>query len=314
MTSFEKAELLKPTISYLYSKEGRSFSYISKLLEINRSTISKKIKEWNLPMAEPRRHLTPSNQKFVNRNRNLIKARIDCDTSLQGIAKELNVPRDFLYKTIIPNDEVLKKAYADFINRRKLKAEARMEEITEKSRLNYDWKDLEGEVWKEILGYDGYFVSNMGRFKHYIRRYKKFVLLQPSPNALTGRIYISLVRSDGKRKNLIAARVVGHAFVDGYSQENNTINHEDGNVQNNVASNLSWVSQSENNTHAYRELNRSKVNFKRYKFSKIVYQGKYEFRTVSSFAKFLGISETQTRRYLDTPERYQIKLINNCND
>lgn len=314
MTSFEKAELLKSTISRLYSKEGRTISYISRLLEINRKTLGTKIKEWELPLAEPRRYLKPSNQKFLNRTRNLIKSRIDKDVPLQSIAKELNVSRDFLYRTIIPNDDVLKKAYADFNNRRKINAQARVETLTEKSRLNYDWEDLDGEVWKEILGYDGYFVSNMGRFKHYMKRYKKFALLKPAINSLTGRVYISLTRSDGKPKTLIAARVVGHAFVEGFSRENNTINHEDGNVQNNAASNLSWVSQSENNRHAYRELNRKKVNFKRYEFDKIIYREKYEFKTVASFAKFLGMSETQTRRYLDNPEKHQIKLINNCND
>ena len=43
MTTEEKAEMLKSTISQLYSKEGRSISYISRLLEINRRTISAKI-------------------------------------------------------------------------------------------------------------------------------------------------------------------------------------------------------------------------------------------------------------------------------
>jgi len=55
MKSYEKAELLKESIFQLYSKEGRSVSYISKLLGINRRTISKKIKEWNLPVSKPKK-------------------------------------------------------------------------------------------------------------------------------------------------------------------------------------------------------------------------------------------------------------------
>ena len=39
MTNSEKAELLKDTIYQLYSKEGRSKSYISRLLEIDRKIL-----------------------------------------------------------------------------------------------------------------------------------------------------------------------------------------------------------------------------------------------------------------------------------
>ena len=45
MTSQEKAEMLKTTITQLYTNEGRTISYISRLLEINRTTVAHKIKE-----------------------------------------------------------------------------------------------------------------------------------------------------------------------------------------------------------------------------------------------------------------------------
>ena len=38
MRSYDKAEMLKSAIKHLYSNEGHSISYISKLLEINRKT------------------------------------------------------------------------------------------------------------------------------------------------------------------------------------------------------------------------------------------------------------------------------------
>ena len=121
-------------------------------------------------------------------------------------------------------------------------------------------------------------------------------------------MYVKLYNGT-KIKNLQVARLVGHAFVDGYSEKNNTINHNDGNVANNKASNLTWVSQSDNNLHSYKELNRLKVRCKRYNFTKILYKNKYEFKTVAAFAKFLNKSETQIRRYLDNPKKYDIKLI-----
>ena len=61
-------------------------------------------------------------------------------------------------------------------------------------------------------------------------------------------------------------------------------------------------------------LNRPVVDKKRFIFDKIIYKDKYEFKSIAALSRFIGISETQVRRYLETPEKYNIKLINNCND
>ena len=308
MTNKEKAELMKNTIYQLYSKEGRTKSYISRLLEIDRKVLINMIREWGFPEAEPKRHLTPSNQKFLNKHRNLIKSRLDNDISITAIAKELGVKRDYIQNTIIPYDEVLNKARNDYINRSKLKAAERIEDFKSKSSFEYDPEDLPGEEWKDILGYGGYVVSNKGRVKHYSKRYKSYHLVKSQPNKNNGRLYICL-HSGNKRKNLNLARVVAHAFVKGWDEQHNTVNHKDGNVQNCEAFNLEWTSQSENNMHAYRELNRTKVNFKKYKFSRILYKDKYEFKTVEAFARFIKKSPTQARRYMDFPEKHEIKLV-----
>lgn len=311
--STEKAEMLKSSIAHLYSKEGRSISYISKLLEINRKTISSKIKEWDLPEPEPKHYLTPSNQKFLNKNRNLIKSRLDNGISVANIADELKISRYSLYKTFICNDAVLKKSHEDYINRKRTKTKNRLDDLKNQSSNKYGFENLENEIWKPILGYNGYYVSNKGRVKHYIKKYDDYILLTPTPNKDNGRMYISL-QVNNTRKNLILARVVAHAFVNGHDDKHNTVNHKDGNIQNNNSDNLEWVSQSENNKHAYAVLHRSKVNFKRYKFDKIVYKNKYEFKTVAAFARFINKSETQARRYLDEPDKHEIKLVKNCND
>lgn len=119
MRSYDKAEMLKSAIKHLYSNEGHSISYISKLLEINRKTLSSKIIEWKLSEPEPRHHFTPSMKKFVNKNRQLIKSRLDSDIPITKIADEINISRHSLVKTIIPNDAILKKAHEDYINRQK---------------------------------------------------------------------------------------------------------------------------------------------------------------------------------------------------
>ena len=307
MTSKEKAELLKKTIYQLYSKEGRSKSYISRLLEINRKTLSDKIKEWDFPEPEPVKHISPSTQKFINKNRMLIKSRLDNDVPVTKIAKELGVYRELIQNVAVSYDPVLKKAHDDYINRMHTSANNAKEQLMNKSCRNYHYDDIEGEIWKPILGYPEYEVSNMGRVRKYTTVYKKYYLLSQQPNKNNGRLYVALYKNK-KCTNMQVARVVAHNFVEGYSETKNTVNHKDGNISNNTADNLEWVSQAENNLHSYRKLNRQSPK-KRYIFKKLIYLDKYEFKTVAALAKFIGKSETQTRRYLDNPEKHNIKII-----
>ena len=55
--------------------------------------------------------------------------------------------------------------------------------------------------------------------------------------------------------------------------------------------------------------NRSVVRNNKSPFKQIIYKNKYEFKTVAAFARFIGKSETQTRRYLETPSKYEIKIV-----
>lgn len=303
-----KMEMLKDTIYQLYSKEGRSKNYISKLLGIDRKALSTKINEWEFPEAEPQHHFTPSMQKFVNRHRQYIKSQLDKNVSITDIAKTLKISRHTLSRTILQNDNILKKAHDDYITR--LHSNARIAESVamENSSLCYCIEEIQGEIWEPILGYSKYMVSNMGRVKRYTHSYKAYHLVEPSENKDTGRMYVMLY--DGvTHKNLALARLVAHAFISGHDIEHNTVNHKNGNTQDNRAENLEWVSQSENNAHAYKELNRSKVRGKHCDFRVIRYCKKYEFKTVAAFARFIGKSETQARRYLDNPAQHNIELV-----
>ena len=307
MTQKEKIEYLKETIVFLYEKEGRSKSYIAKLLEINRGTLTKIInEEWGLIQANSS-YLKPSNQKFLNRNKNLIKSRLDNDISINDLAKELNVTREYLTRTIIAKDKTLTKAKEDYSNRKLAKKEERKEKEKSKSNYGYNIKDLEEEEWKELLGYENYYVSNKGRVKKYIKTYKDFMLLKPCTNNTSERLYLRI----GKN-NLQVSRLVGFNFVKGYSDKRNTINHLDGNESNNDFRNLEWVSQSDNNKHSYRELNKKPiVPYQRNgKFTKIILNDKYEFSTIRALSKFIGKSESQTHKYIkgevkDNPFRFK---------
>lgn len=255
MTSVEKAEMLKFSIEHLYSKEGRSISYISRLLEINRSTLSKKIKEWNLAVAPPHRYAKPSTKKFINKHRNLIKSRLDNDISVNSIAKELKISRTNLVRIYIKIDEVLTKAYEDYLGRIESRAKENRQRHLELSSLNYYFEELPFEEWKPILGYSGYEVSNKGRIRKHSKRYKQYYLLKQQPNKNNGMLYIKLNSDEDKIKNLQVARIVAHSFVAGFNEEYCTVNHLDGDVSNNNSDNLAWVSQSDNNRHykSYRK-------------------------------------------------------------
>lgn len=308
MNSNEKAEMLKSTITKLYSDEGRTFSYISRLLEIDRKIISSKVKEWNLHESKSHTYVKPSIRKFIDGNRELIKSRFDNDMSVTDIAKELRVDRKLIY-VAIQYDDVIKHAHDDYVSRLSEAHNRLLESRKAESSYTYNIIDEEGELWKPILGYNGYMISNHGRVKLYVKTYNEYYLVKSYPNKYTGRLYVCLTDDKSIRKNISLSRLVALTFVKGHSDERNTVNHIDGNIINNHAVNLEWLSQSDNLKHAYRNLHRNIVNHKRYDFKEIVYKEHYHFKTVAAFAKFLGKSETQTRRYMDNPEKYDIEFI-----
>lgn len=308
MTAREKANELRETITYLYTKEGRTISYIARLLKINRSTLGKIIDEWGLGCPGHARHMKPSTEKFLNKNKQVIKKMLDEDYSLAEIERKIGARRGFIREVASRYDPVIRKAHEDNQKRVHDKAQQIRDERKSKSTLFYDYKNIENEEWRDVLGHPQYQVSNFGRIRSYSDWNKSYYLLTPNLNKHNGRYYITFYKST-KRKSYSLARVVAHAFCEGFSDINNTVNHKDGNPQNNIADNLEWVSQSENNKHAYRELGRSKVRVNKSEFNKVVYKGIYEFKTVSALARFIGMSETQTRRYLEEPEKHDLEII-----
>lgn len=101
------------------------------------------------------------------------------------------------------------------------------------------------EKWKDIKDYEGcYQISSFGRVK----------------NIVTNKILIGDTNSAGYRritlynpikKRFFIHRLVAIHFCDGYN-EDFVVNHKDGNKQNNKASNLEWVTRSENDLHAFK--------------------------------------------------------------
>lgn len=307
MTNREKIYFLKDTIQKLYTEEGRNKSYIARLLDLDRTLLTKIInREWKFEQNKSKRYLTPSNQKFANKHREFIKSKLDKDFTIVDIAKILNVKPDYIAGTIANGDEVIKNAIIESQNRMHKRAKDKKIKIMEESPREYI--DIDENNWKEIPNHKGFYVSNDGRICSYKKSYNKYTLLTPYLNQRVGRYY---VRFGGK--NFSIHRLVALCFVDGKTEEKNTVNHIDGNPLNNHYTNLEWVSQSENNKHAYDVLNGTKNKaYSRRKFKKLVLNDKYEFKTIEALSKFLGLSWTQTSRYIDgevSNKKYKIDII-----
>lgn len=115
------------------------------------------------------------------------------------------------------------------------------------------------EIWKDVVGYEGiYEVSNIGRVRthenkttesalHGIRRWKQRILKQKCHNNRDFRVCLW---KEKKSKDYLVHRLVAEAFIPNPDNKR-TVNHIDGNPQNNCIENLEWASYGENNNHAF---------------------------------------------------------------
>lgn len=243
MNAQEKINSLKDAITQLYSKEGRSINYIANLLDLNRKRLTTTIKKtWNLTETDPRHHLTPSNQKFVNRHRQFIKSKLDQNWTLKDIANHLQIS-DTKLSQLIRADQSLSKSYTEWKNRHYNHREQRNQmSITQSHKTCITDKDnLPHEIWKNILGYPNYQVSSYGRIRKYHPWYNAYTLVAQSPNQHNHRLYVWLQDKSSKNHGLQVSRLVAFNFCQGHSNIQNTVDHIDGNQQNNKASNLRWI-------------------------------------------------------------------------
>lgn len=123
------------------------------------------------------------------------------------------------------------------------------------------------EIWKNILGYEGYYmVSNTGKIKSLSRKVShsfsgtitmKERIMKPKRNK-NGYMEVNLIK-DSKRKTFKVHRLVAINFLDN-NYNKKEVNHIDGDKTNNLINNLEWVTPSENQIHSYSVLKRKKTN------------------------------------------------------
>lgn len=109
--------------------------------------------------------------------------------------------------------------------------------------------DIAGEIWKPVTwAPDRYFVSNMGRIYTNGAKGVPPHLMKPQLSN-TGYMLMTLSK-DNQKLHTTVHRLVAEEFCDGKSDTACDVNHIDGNKTNNAASNLEWVTKSENMIHA----------------------------------------------------------------
>ncbi|WP_200411333.1 NUMOD4 domain-containing protein [Virgibacillus salexigens] len=109
------------------------------------------------------------------------------------------------------------------------------------------------EIWKQIDGYAGYEVSNLGRVRSLDREIfggnkRRGKLLKPAKSK-QGYLYVSLYRNRESKKMRVH-RLVAFMFIPN-TENKYEVNHINGNKLNNKVNNLEWVTREENNKHAY---------------------------------------------------------------
>lgn len=117
------------------------------------------------------------------------------------------------------------------------------------------------EIWKDIKGYEGYQVSNIGRVRthnkvtydnlHGKRKWKDRILKFKKENYSSlhhkqGMGYRVDLWKDGKPHTKLVHRLVADTFLGNYIDTKMTVNHKDGNRYNNNVDNLEWLSLSDN--------------------------------------------------------------------
>ena len=111
------------------------------------------------------------------------------------------------------------------------------------------------ELWRNIPRFRGYSISSLGRIRRKLKT-GRFHYLIPQKEPNTGYWRIGLTKG-GKQQQLSLHKIVLICF----STESVctlahhlrlTVNHKDGNKDNNKISNLEWMTQSENNCHAIK--------------------------------------------------------------
>ena len=116
-------------------------------------------------------------------------------------------------------------------------------------------EDLPGEEWRPIDDKGRYFISSQGRVKSYKRQ--KAQILKPYTNQ-RGYHRVDILLET--RHTYLVHQLVAMAFIENDDPQNkDTVDHIDGDKNNNSATNLRWLSRADN-VRAYQEQRKKRTD------------------------------------------------------
>ena len=172
------------------------------------------------------------------------------------------------------------------------------------------------EIWKDVLGYEGYYqISNLGNIKsvdRYIKSRSGNLFLRkgkPMFPAQNGNGYLHVIlNKNNKPKNHRIHRMVALVFLP--AQEHRTdVNHIDGNKLNNRVDNLEWTTHKENCDHSMNVLGNDlsghgvKATSKTIKLKDKETNEIIECKSYAEAARKLGISHQVISKYLNKDKK-----------
>ena len=105
-------------------------------------------------------------------------------------------------------------------------------------------RNLPSEVWKDIEGFEGYQISNLGRVKSLNYRHTKRERILQQCISNKGYCRVSLFKN-GKYHTLLVHRLVATAYIANLNNKPE-VNHIDECKTNNCVENLEWMTRKEN--------------------------------------------------------------------
>lgn len=141
-------------------------------------------------------------------------------------------------------------------------------------------------IYKPIVGFPNYLVGNDGSVVNMNTGDRVF-----GSEKRTGYTEVCLLDGAHNRKYALVHRLVAVAFCH-KENEDDEVNHKDGNKANNAASNLEWVTHADNLRHAYEMgLRKDDVSPRTVIATDIENGEEVVFESIYKAARFLGISQ-----------------------
>lgn len=165
--------------------------------------------------------------------------------------------------------------------------------------------DFEVMIMKKINGFEKYRITEDGKVFNSKKQMNHYV-------GKNGYCFIKLIDDNGITRHQSIHRLVASAYVEN-KQNKPCVNHIDGNRQNNVSSNLEWVTQQENLLKGYQRRNDTPIKF--HKTCDLYFKDKFikSFISIKEAARYaeenFNAKSTMLRKWLKN-NSCQIK----CND